>query len=277
MSFNYRSITAGVIAAADKKPGHSDVVLFSPTSAFDTIALPTAPFTAMGATKRITANHTFPVNGGWKSIQAKAKSIDATADASGEAGGQVINYKYKVIMKGDSAEINEWFENAANEDGIWLFNDPVCGVNNYVQLGSKCTPAVLSGLAFRSGSKGAGGFKEYEFVVESSDKFFYEGDITMANENPVLGSVGILNVVSFDGTEIVLDWADVANAEEYEIEHGSNYFFTSNVTTQATSETSNYTITTGIFAGEVKYIRVRAVAAGYAPGPWSEVSVTIPD
>lgn len=270
MSFNYRSITAGVIAAADKKPGHSDVVLFSPTSAFDTIALPTAPFTAMGATKRITANHTFPVNGGWKSIQAKAKSIDATADASGEAGGQVINYKYKVIMKGDSAEINEWFENAANEDGIWLFNDPVCGVNNYVQLGSKCTPAVLSGLAFRSGSKGAGGFKEYEFVVESSDKFFYEGDITMAVEDPVLDAIPLLTVTEVSDTEVTIDWADVANADSYEVQYSTSSSFAAPTTLEPA--TSIQAIT-GLTASTTYYIRVRAVATGYAPGPWETISV----
>lgn len=270
MSFNYRSISAAVIAAADKKPGHSDVVLFAPTSAFDTIALPTAPFTTMGATKKITANHTFPANGGWKSIQAKAKSIDATADASGEAGGQVITYKYKVIVKGDSAEINEFIQNLANEDIIALFNDPVCGVNNYVQLGSACTPANISGLAYRSGSKGAGGFKEYEFVVESSDKFFYEGDITMAVEDPVLNSIGLLEVESIANTQINIDWNGVLNAEAYEVQIANNEVFSGATTATTTNTNRNFT---GLTQNTPYYIRVRATATGYAPGPWVTIIV----
>jgi hypothetical protein len=271
MSINYRSITATVIAAADKKPGHSDVVLFAPTSSFTTIALPTAPFTAMGATKKITANHTFPVNGGWKSIQAKAKSIDGTADAAGEAGGQVITYKYKVIVKGDSAEINEFIENLANEDIVVLFNDPVCGVDNYVQLGSACTPANISGLAYRSGSKGAGGFKEYEFVVESSDKFFYEGDVTMAVEDPILDSVGVVTVSGISTTGVILDWASTGNTDLYEIEFGTSSTFVA--ATATTSATSNKTLS-GLTTATLYYIRVRATGAGYADGPWTTLSIT---
>jgi hypothetical protein len=270
MSISYRSITSTVIAAADKKPGHSDLVLWSPQSAFTTIAIPTAPFTTPGASKTITANHTFPTNGGFMSIQAKAKSIDGTADAAGEAGGQVINYKYKVIIKGDSAQINEWFENAANEDSVWIFNDPVCGVDRFVQIGSACTPAVLSGLAYRSGSKGAGGFKEYEFTVESSDKFFYEGDITMANEDPTLDSVGSVSVAGLTDSEVNLDWASTGNTDEYEIEYGTSSTFVA--ATQTTSASSNINLT-GLTASTLYYIRVRATGAGYADGPWTELSI----
>jgi hypothetical protein len=272
MSINYRSITATVIAAADKKPGHSDVVLFAPTSSFDTIAIPTAPFTAMGATKKITANHTFPVNGGWKSIQAKAKSIDGTADAAGEAGGQVITYKYKVIVKGDSAEINEFIENLANEDIIALLNDPVCGVDNYVQLGSACTPANISGLAYRSGSKGAGGFKEYEFVIESSDKFFYEGDVTMASEDPTLDAPGLLSISAVTDDGFVVNWADVTDATGYDIDTATNAGFTTGVVSYDRS-VSDVTVS-GLTAATVYYIRVRAKATGFNSSSYTSFSIT---
>jgi hypothetical protein len=274
MSINYRSITSTVIAAADKKPGHSDLVLWSPHSAFDTIAIPTAPFTTPGASKKITANHTFPVNGGFMTVQAKAKSIDPTADAAGEAGGQVISYKYKVIVKGDSAQINEWFENAANEDGIWLFNDPVCGVDNFVQIGSKCTPAVLSGLSYRGGSKGAGGFKEYEFTVESSDKFFYEGDVTMANEDPTLDAPGTLSLSALTATGVVLNWADVDDATGYIVTIATNAGFTTGVV-NTTRATSDITIT-GLTTSTAYFIRVQATATGFNSSAYIYLNVTTP-
>jgi hypothetical protein len=270
-TLNYKSITAAVVAAADKKPGHSDVVLISPTSEFTTIAIPTAPFVNPGDSKKITADHTFPTNAGWKKIQCKANSIDPTGDAAGEAGGQVAKYKYKIIIKGDSPHINEFVENLLNEDIIALFNDPVCGVDNYVQLGSACTPANLSGWAFRGGNKTAGGFKEYEFTIESSDKFFYEGTVTMAVEDPILASVGILNVTAIASTSIALDWESTLNTDEYEIHFGISPIFTGHAT--ETSATSNVTLT-GLTPEEIIYIRVRAVGEGYANGPWSQIAVT---
>jgi hypothetical protein len=270
MAINYRSITAAVVAAADKKPGHSDIVLVSPTSEFLNIALPTGPFLNPGDTKRITADHTFATNKGFKSIQCKAKSIDPTADASGEAGGQVPNYKYKIIIKGDSPHINEFVENLLNEDILALFNDPVCGINNYVQLGSACTPANIEGFAYRGGNKGAGGFKEYEFVISSSDKFFYEGTVTMAVEAPQLAAIPLITVTEVSDTEITIDWADVANADSYEVQVSTSPAFTA--PTLLEPATSIQAITS-LTASTTYYIRVRAVAVGYAPGEWETISV----
>jgi hypothetical protein len=178
MAFNFGHINAAKIAAADKKPGHSDVALMAVLGSFTLCQVPTAPFANPGDSKKITTAHTFPANSGFVELQCKSKSIEPGGDASGEAGGQVINYKYKVIVKGDSAEILEWIENMLNEDMVWLFNSPQCGVDEYVQIGSRCNPAIISGFAPRGGSRGAGGFKEYEFIVESADKFFYSATVT---------------------------------------------------------------------------------------------------
>jgi hypothetical protein len=178
MAFNFDHLNAAVIQAADKKPGHSDVALMAPQGLFTLIAKPTAPFAAAGDSKKITTAHTFAVGEGFVDVQCKAKSIEPGGTANGEAGGQVPLYQYKVIIKGDSAVILEWIENAMNEDMIWLFNSPECGVDAYVQLGSACSPANITGFTPRGGSRGAGGFKEYEFIVESTDKFFYSGTVT---------------------------------------------------------------------------------------------------
>lgn len=271
-NINYRSVTASVIAASDKKPGHSDRVLFAPTSTFTLIANPTGPFTNPGDTKRITANHTFPVNGGFKEFNCKARSVEPTADASGEAGGQVPLYKWKCIIKGDGPHINEFVENLLNEDIIALFNDPVCGQNNYVQAGSQCTPAEIAGFAFRGGTKSAGGFKEYEFMIQSSDKFFYSGIVTMAVENPILDSVGAVVVVSVSNTEVSLNWADTANATTYEIDYALNEAFSSGL--QSTTREISAAVITSLTANTTYYVRIRATAIGYAAGPWTVVAFT---
>lgn len=187
-TINLRSITPATIAAADKKPGYADLVYFCAHAAVTAWA-PTLSNGTPGATKRILTDHT--ITGGVLMIQAKAKSIDATSEAAGEAGGQVLTYKYKVIVKGDSPEINELLEAILNEDLTFWFNDPVCGQTNLVQIGSKCTPANISGFAFRSGNRGAGGFKEYEFSVDCPDKFWYEGALEEANTTPVAFKYGV--------------------------------------------------------------------------------------
>lgn len=170
-------MNAAVIGAADKKPGHSDVALFALYGEFTTMA-PSLATTGPGDSKKITAAHTFPANQGFKELQCKTKSIEPGGDSSGEPGGSVMDYKYKVIVKGDSATILEFIENILADDWVWLFNDPQCGVDAYVQLGGKCGPANISNVVYRGGTKGAGGFKEYEFIVSSSEKFFYSGTVT---------------------------------------------------------------------------------------------------
>jgi hypothetical protein len=178
MAFNFGHINAATIQAADKKPGHSDVALMAPIGDFTTLQGAISPAVNPGDSKKINTAHTFPVGKGFLELQCKPKAIEPGGDSQGEPGGQVVNYKYKVIVKGDSAEILEWLEQALNEDMVWLFNDPQCGVDKYVQLGSKCSPANISGFTPRGGSRGAGGFKEYEFTVESAEKYFYSGTVT---------------------------------------------------------------------------------------------------
>lgn len=178
MAFNFKHLNAAALSNADRKPGHSDMLLICPIGNFLSIKVPVGPFTLPGDTKKIATAHTFADDNGFIEIQCKAKSIEGTGEATGEPGGQVPNYKYKVIIRGESARVTEFVENLMNEDIIALLNSPQCGVDSYVQVGSACSPAQLSGFATRSGSKGAGGFKEVEFTIESGDKFYYSGAVT---------------------------------------------------------------------------------------------------
>lgn len=179
MAYNFSPISAAVVGAASSKPGHSDVVLFSPVDKFTTLSSPGA-WAAAGDKKKITTAHTFGVSDGFISIKCKPGSVaeDGTA-LKGEKGGQVPNHVFKFIVKGHSAVIEETLEELLNVESIYLFNSPECGVNEYVQLGSACNAAMITGYTAKSGSKGEGGVREYEVTMESADKYWYTGTVTI--------------------------------------------------------------------------------------------------
>lgn len=274
MSINYVNITPTVVAAADKKPGHSDILYLQRTSAFTAIAGALADGTP-GATKRVTTDHTFPVNEGFLKIHCKAKSIDPTGDAQGEAGGQVPNYKYKVIIKGDSPTILEFVENILNEDLIAIFNGPVCGVDDFVQVGNECSPAQISGFAFRAGSRGNGGFKEYEFTIESSEKMFYEGTITEhVDASNILDGVGTIVASLVEDTSFVVTWTAVDDATGYEVDFGTSSSFAGATQDDITPPTVTDTLDS-LTADTTYYVRIRAISSvtGIAAGPYSYITV----
>lgn len=179
MPYNFNNITAAVVGAADVKPGHSDIALFAPLADFTTIQKP-ATWAAAGDFKKIATAHTFPALKGFAQLKAKKGQVRQEGSAAvGEAGGLVPNYQYLIAIKGHSAAIEEWLEQAMNEEGIWLFNDPTCGLNNYVQLGSECNPAQITAYTSKSGSRNDGGVREYEITIQSADKYWYSGTVTV--------------------------------------------------------------------------------------------------
>jgi hypothetical protein len=179
VAFNFSNITAAVVGAADTKPGHSDIALFAPLDEFATIGTP-AVWAAAGDSKKITTAHTFGVGDGFAQLKAKPGRVrEEGSNAVGEKGGLVPVYQFILTIKGQSAVIEEWLEEAMNLEGIWLFNSPECGVNAYVQLGSSCNPAEISAYTSKSGSRNDGGVREYEITVQSSDKYWYSGAVTI--------------------------------------------------------------------------------------------------
>lgn len=273
MSFNFVNISRQRITEANKKPGHSDVAYIAPVGFLDTIAGALDDGTP-GSTKRITASHTFLPNKGFIQVIAKPKSIDPTGDAQGEAGGQVASYKYKVIIKGDSDVIQEFVEQILNEDVILLVNSPVCGQNAFIQIGSECSAAQISGFSFRGGSRGNGGFPEYEFTVESSDRFFYEGTVTQLTDSDLLLDAPSAPIVSgISATAATVTWGDVPNATSYEIERSTSPAFTS-PTAETIADPTVAKSYTGLVTATTYYFRVRAVATGYVTSGWSTAAFT---
>jgi hypothetical protein len=179
VAFNFSNITNAIAGAADVQPGHSDIALFSPISEFTTIASPGA-WAAAGDSKKITTAHTFPALAGFVQLKAKPGKVrQEGTTAVGEKGGLVPVYQYIITIKGHSAIIEEWLEEAMNLEGIWLFNSPECGVNQYIQLGSNCNPAEMSAYTSKSGSRNEGGVREYEITLQSNDKYWYSGTVTV--------------------------------------------------------------------------------------------------
>ncbi len=178
MAYNFTAITPAVLADATVKPGHSDVVFFSPIEEFLALQVP-GTYTNPGDAKKITTAHTFGAGDGFVRIKTKRGSVrEEGSNVVGEIGGWVPRHVYTFIVKGHSAEIEEILENLLNIESVFIFNGPECGVNEYIQLGSSCNPAVVSGFEARSGSRGEGGSKEYTVTVESNDKFWYTGAVT---------------------------------------------------------------------------------------------------
>lgn len=178
-TYNFSNITPAVVSASKLKPGYSDTVTFAPIAEFTTIAAPGA-YSSPGDKKKITTAHTFAVGKGFSQIKAKSGRVrQEGTTAVGEVGGWVPSYKYGITIKGHSAVIEEIIEEMMNEEFIFLFNSPECGVNEYEQLGSSCNPAKLESFANKSGNKGEGGTCEFELVFASSDHYFYSGTVTL--------------------------------------------------------------------------------------------------
>jgi hypothetical protein len=181
MPYDFTAITTAVVAAADQKPGHSDVIFFSPIDQFLVLQKPAA-FAVAGDKKKITTAHTFTAPAGFVRIKCKPGSVKEDGSGIiGEKGGLVPRHVYNFIVKGHSAVIEETLEEMLNIEAVYLFNSPECGVNSYVQLGSECNPAQITSYVAKSGSRGEGGVREYEVVLESSDKYFYSSTVTEAS------------------------------------------------------------------------------------------------
>lgn len=276
MSFNYFNINRQRISDADKKPGASDILYIAPIGFLDDIKLPVNDGTP-GSTKRITQSHVWLAGKGALQIQCKAKSVEPSADAQGEAGGQVMNHKAKIIIKGDSPEILEFIEQIINEDVIAWIDSPICGTNQLVQLGSACTPAEITGFSMTPSTRSNGGFKQYEFTIQSADKAWYEGTLPEYNEPALtLGSVGEPFITAISSTGFTVNWADVPNAVTYTAEVATDALFGTVVQSPVINDPTVTRAFTGLTSGTRYWVRIRANAAGYLPGPYGVASVQLP-
>jgi hypothetical protein len=269
MSYNFSNISRAVIAAADKKPGHSDVLYMVQHSKVTTFASALNDDTP-GSTKRIITDHT--IAGGVLVFQLKPKSVKPTGDSQGEAGGQVRNFKYEVTIKGDSPIIEEFFDQGINEDWVAFFNDPICDQVKLLQVGGKCSPANISGYSYKGGSRGEGGVKEHTFSIESTDRYWYEGTLT-EKENSELADPTIVSFSAVTDTTLSVSWPAVTNAESYTVQRSTSADFSSPTSNTVTAPTVTLAVT-GLTAATLYYFRVKANATGYTSSGYTKGAIT---
>ena len=178
MSIALIHINAATRSASDVKAGYSDELLIAEYGNFLSVKGPVGGG-APGASKMITASHTFPAGEGYTELRGKIGSTGADGESIGEAGGGVMKYKPKVAVVGDGAIQCEYIENLLNKEVMVLAGAPDCdSTNPYAQYGGKCSVCIVTKVTFKSGSKNSGGLKEYELEFETFDKYFYVGTVT---------------------------------------------------------------------------------------------------
>lgn len=172
-------INAQTRAAADVKAGYSDEILIAEISDFATIAQPVFDPTVPGSSKAITTAHTFPNGKGFTELRGKQGSAAGDGDSIGEVGGTVMQYKPKITVVGDSDVQCEYIENLLYKEVMIQLPPPDCNSTSpMVQMGGKCSSAVISKVTLKTGSKNSGGLKEYEIEFSTFDKFFYSATVT---------------------------------------------------------------------------------------------------
>lgn len=75
------------------------------------------------------------------------------------------------------------------------------------------------------------------------------------------------------GSIAVLNWDDMPEADEYQLQRATNVGFTANLTEAYIGTVSGFT-DTGLAAGTY-YYRVRSIVVANPPGPWSTANITM--
>jgi hypothetical protein len=168
------------IAKADIKNrdgGYKALIYFAPVDTFTTIAAPSAT-ALMGDRKKITDNHTFPVDEGFISLLCKLHSVTSKGTTIGDEGAQSIQWEFEGSILGDSAFAQEELETILNDNNIFLLKDQDClNAGEFVQFGDECLQPTIK-LEF-DGKTTKEGNKEYKITgTVKSKKFWYSGAVT---------------------------------------------------------------------------------------------------
>jgi hypothetical protein len=161
------------------KPGYTRRAWLIPTKWIDTFAQVVGN-AAAGNRFTIDESHVLLAGKGAVAVMCAPKTITAPGEISGPQLGKSFNWKPKIYIPGDSAELLDMTDGVINDD-VLLFVEDIenCknGVAAYVQFGSKCDPATTSAGSFQSGEVGGDTTKGYELEFETTSKYFYNGVI----------------------------------------------------------------------------------------------------
>lgn len=164
--------------AGKNAPGLSNTAWLAPKSWFSDVKGTTAVPVLAGDTVIIEGDHTFEVGKGFISIYTTYKTAKAAAEKVGEADSTGTTTKFEAFYPGTAPAFAEFL--ADDDEYIALFGDVTCSNTQYIQLGSKCLPAKVSG-GWESGQAGGEGKKGFTFTIESyaASMLFYPGVVTL--------------------------------------------------------------------------------------------------
>ncbi len=170
----YKTITSTDVDKS-AQPGYFKA-WYSPLGDFTTLQVPslsTPP--AIGEKYTIATSH----------VWANGKSpiglyiADSTAENDGDSLGDIecgrFHWKFKVMLLGDTPEIQEIMENMLNDRGVF-FLQPNMVADTFIQLGNVISPGILDKGGFKSGNLKSGG-KKWEINAQTFARNFYTGTV----------------------------------------------------------------------------------------------------
>jgi hypothetical protein len=157
-------------------PGYSSNFAFAEIKKFATIALPTATPTVEGDTRIVDGDHVFVSLEGFIKSTLYRDGVEIDGETKGDIGFTTpVDYTAKAFFPGDAATLREKVENMRNKAFMCLVDDPNCDTTRILQLGSKCSPAVIKDIKYTSGNKTTGGKKGYVVEFMSNVLLDYPG------------------------------------------------------------------------------------------------------
>ena len=172
------SIQNRVLAdVTNQNPGYTTKAYISLISSFLVIA---AAETADGDQFKVTDAHTFTAPAGFFEVYSLPKQTEATSDSTGETGGTMQVWKHKLFFPGDGPEVLALLETLKNKELMVIVEDANEPSGPKIQYGSEKMPCRFDAAPkFQSGNQ-LEGTKGYVVEIVSTNKFFYEGVITVA-------------------------------------------------------------------------------------------------
>jgi hypothetical protein len=162
---------------------------------------------------------------------------------------------------------------------LWVYP-----VNQFGQIICKSDGSGIPIYNFFVGGPGSEGYLSDNVQIGSFDlKGGWDKDVTvitpdfdilgLTGPDAELGEVGPLAFSAVASTTLTLGWNADSDAETYKVQRSLSSSFTSVTESTVTAPTVSLSVT-GLVAGTKYYFRVKAVAAGFADGPWAVAAVT---
>jgi hypothetical protein len=145
-------------ATGTNGPGVRVKLLVAPISWFNVIQQPSNAGLVAGDTIVISTAHTFTVSTplkGFVEFYTTPRTASAMLEMVGEYDSQGINATYEAFAPGVNIPLLEMM--SQEDEFMLLIGDPDCDVQRFLQFGTRCSPAKMSGWKWESGKQGGEG------------------------------------------------------------------------------------------------------------------------